>query len=75
MPQFPVLLRKMWSGGEVQEWIEQNIPDQSALIAQLESEKAELVAVLKRMDEWLKVRHLGGLMPDEKAIIEKYEVK
>lgn len=25
LPHFPVMLRKMWSGGEVQRWIEENI--------------------------------------------------
>lgn len=25
-PQFPTVLRKMWSGGEVQEWIDRNWP-------------------------------------------------
>jgi hypothetical protein len=25
LPRFPVSLRKMWSGREVQEWIDQNI--------------------------------------------------
>ena len=23
-PQFPIMLRKMWSGGEVQKWINEN---------------------------------------------------
>lgn len=25
LPKFPVMLRKMWSGSEVQEWIDDNI--------------------------------------------------
>lgn len=25
LPRFPVMLRKMWSGGEVQEWLDENV--------------------------------------------------
>ncbi len=34
---------------------------------------AELVEALERIDGWLAVRHLGGLMPNEKALIAKHK--
>lgn len=34
---------------------------------------AELVEALERLDGWLEARHLGGLMPNEKALIAKHK--
>ena len=40
-------------------------------LANSQAENEALRAILQRMDGWLEVRHLGGLMPDEKEILNR----
>lgn len=38
-------------------------------VCMLETHNSQLRSVLERMEAWLEARHLGGLMPDEKALL------
>lgn len=49
---------------------EENIALKEQLAAS-QAENAELRKMLERMDGWLNERHLGGLMPDEKEILNR----
>lgn len=40
LPKFPTMLRKMWSGGEVQQWIDENITNAPTI----EADSGEAVA-------------------------------
>ena len=39
-------------------------------VAELQSDNNKLREALERLDGWLEVRHLGGLMPNEKELLK-----
>ena len=52
LPRFPTVLRKMWSGGEVQNWIDQNMTpllrSQAAEIERLGAENSRWIGLADR---------------------------
>ncbi|KVT65644.1 hypothetical protein WK55_31305 [Burkholderia ubonensis] len=59
LPRFPTMLRKMWSGGEVQRWIDENVALRDALdhIARVARGSREQ----SRRQRWIELRALGAL--------------
>jgi hypothetical protein len=54
-PRFPTMLRKMWSGREVQEWIDENYPSSALAALRAENEKLRTVmmaAAVEITEHW-----------------------
>lgn len=63
LPKFPTMLRKMWSGGEVEQWVQENIVSAPTV----EQDSGEAVCVIKHKEdgapyvEWI----VGKTLVDE----------
>ncbi|WP_198389683.1 Lar family restriction alleviation protein [Burkholderia ubonensis] len=64
LPRFPVVLRKMWSGGEVQRWIDENVALRTAALQDALDHIARVARGTReqsRRQRWIELRALGAL--------------
>ncbi|KVO82436.1 hypothetical protein WL21_08940 [Burkholderia ubonensis] len=64
LPCFPVVLRKMWSGGEVQHWIDENVAPRAAALRDALDHIARVARGSReqsRRQRWIELRALGAL--------------
>lgn len=59
---------KKWQENSVD--LEYKCLDKNLQIAELQADNERLREALERLDGWLEVRHLGGLMPNEKELLK-----
>ncbi|WP_198363722.1 hypothetical protein [Burkholderia ubonensis] len=64
LPRFPVVLCKMWSGGEVQHWIDENVAPRAAALRDALDHIARVARGSReqsRRQRWIELRALGAL--------------
>ncbi|WP_198386207.1 hypothetical protein [Burkholderia ubonensis] len=64
LPRFPLVLRKMWSGGEVQHWIDENVAPRTAALEDALDHIARVARGSReqsRRQRWIELRALGAL--------------
>ncbi|WP_198350327.1 hypothetical protein [Burkholderia ubonensis] len=64
LPRFPLVLRKTWSGGEVQHWIDENVAPRAAALRDALDHIARVARGSReqsRRQRWIELRALGAL--------------